>query len=163
GRLNKPEVATIQNVSRGYSPVRDQFSRALLVLTALVGVVLLIACANLSTLLFVRGAGRSGEMSLRMALGASRGQLIRHWMTESLLIAAAGGVAGMLLARWIVDLLLVFVQEDTRHYLQFQTTPTMAAVAVLLTLLTSVVFGILPALRASHASPSLNESQPSIL
>jgi predicted permease len=165
GRRDPDTGLTIQDASRGYSDVRNEFSRALVVLMGLTGVVLLIACANLSTLLFVRGAGRSGEMSLRLALGASRGQLIRQWMTESLLIALAGGVAGMLLARWMVDLLLVFVQEKTRQYLQFQTNWRILVFALAVTFATGLLFGLFPALRASQASPSvtLKEAQPSIL
>jgi len=165
GRLDKPNPPTIVPAARGYSALRNELSRALLVLMGLVAAVLLIGCANLSTLLFVRSAGCIGEMSLRLALGASRGQLIWQWMTESLLVALAGGVAGLVLARWIVDLLLVFVQEESRQALQFQTTPKMAIIAVMLTLFTSLLFGILPALRASKASPGvmLKESQRSVL
>jgi predicted permease len=163
GRLDAPLVPTLEDGSKGYSPVRDEFSKPLLVLMTLAGVVLLIACANLSTLLFVRGAGRIGEMSLRLALGATRGQLIRHWMTESVLIAAMGGLVGVLLARWIVDFLLVFVSESARRYLEYQTTGRVAGAAVGLTIAASIVFGVLPALRASQASPgwTLKEAQSS--
>ncbi|HTM50621.1 MAG TPA: ABC transporter permease [Bryobacteraceae bacterium] len=165
GRLDLDTGPTIEDASRGYSDVRKEFSHALVVLMALVGMVLLIACANLSTLLFVRGAGRSGEMSLRLALGASRGQLIRQWMTESLLIALAGGISGMLLAGWVVDLLLVFVQEKIRQYLRFQTDWKILVFALAVTLATGLLFGLLPAVRASNTSPGvrLKEAQPSIL
>jgi predicted permease len=164
GRLDPATGGVIEDGSRGYSDVRREFSQALLVLMALVAVVLLIACANLATLLFVRGAGRAGEMSLRLALGASRGQLIRQWMTECLLIAAAGGVAGILLARWIVDLLLVFIGEEGRRYLQFHNERNWI-IAVVLTVATSLLFGLLPALRASNATPgvTLKDFQSSVL
>jgi macrolide transport system ATP-binding/permease protein len=165
GRIDQPQPPTFVPAAGGYSEVRNEFSKAILVLMALVGVVLLIACANLSTLLFVRGAGRAGEMSLRLALGASRGQLVRQWITEYLLIAAAGGVGGLFVARWAVDALLYFLREDSRQYLKFQATPTMLLAAIGLTLFTTLLFGLLPALRSSQATPgaALKESQRSIL
>src|SRR5215831_10764662 len=94
--------------------VRAEFSRPVIVLMGLVTVVFLIACANLATLLFVRGAGRAREMTIRLALGAGRAQLIRQWLTESLLLAAVGGCAGLLASRWITVLLLYFVPKTNR-------------------------------------------------
>ena len=71
-------------------------------LLVVVGLVLAIACSNLATLLLVRGAARAKEVSVRLALGATRGQLVRHLLTESLLLSAAGGVAGCILAWWAI-------------------------------------------------------------
>ena len=106
----------LEDGSHGYSAVRQEFSQAIVVLMGLVATVFLIACANLATLLFVRGAGRLREMSIRFALGASRAHLVRQWMTECLLLSVLGGVAGLIAARWITDLLLYFVAEADRHH-----------------------------------------------
>ncbi len=163
GRLDKQKPRTLQPGAKGYSETRNEFSKPLMVLMTLVGIVLLIACANLSTLLFVRGAGRSGEMSLRLALGASHGQLIRQWLTECMIIAAAGGILAVLLARWIVDLLLLFVGKDDRRYLQFHANSKIVVFAFILTIAAGLLFGLIPSWRAAGANPgrALKESRPS--
>lgn len=143
----------LEDGSHGYSAVRLEFSQALLVLMGLVAAVFLIACANLATLLFVRGAGRLREMSIRFALGGSRAHLIRQWMTECLLLSALGGVAGLIAARWITDLLLYFVAEADRPWLRFQGGPIVVVLSVALTLAAALLCGLLPALRATTAKP----------
>jgi predicted permease len=117
------------------------------VLIAVVGLVLAIACSNLATLLLVRGTARAKEVSVRLALGATRGQLVRHLLTESLLLSAAGCVIGCLLAWWAtrslgaLDLpIVVDVSLDYR----------VLAFAVVLSLVTGVAFGLAPALRATR-------------
>ncbi len=147
------EFMVLEDGSHGYSAVRLEFSRAVLVLMGLVAAVFLIACANLATLLFVRGAGRAREMSIRLALGAGRAQLIRQWMTECLLLAVCGGLAGLLAARWITDLLLLFVAEPDRPWLRFQASPAVLVASVGLTLAAGFLFGLLPGIRASRVSP----------
>jgi len=147
-----PEYLRLEDGSRGYSPVRFELSGAVMALMGLAGAVFLIACANLATLLFVRGIERAGEMSMRLALGASRGQLVRQWMTECALLAMLGGSVGLVLAQWITHILLLFVEETDRPWLRFQADAYVVALSIGLTLVGGLLFGLLPALRASRVS-----------
>jgi len=117
------------------------------VLLAVVGLVLAIACSNLATLLLVRGAARANEVSVRLALGATRGQLVRHLLTESLLLSAAGGIAGCILAWWAIRSLgaldLPIVMDMSLDY-------RVLIFAVGLSLITGVAFGLAPALKATR-------------
>ena len=153
GRLNTPRPNTLEPGAQGYSEVRNDFSKPLIVLTLLASVVLLVACANLSTLLYVRGAGRAGETSLRLALGATSGQLIRQWMTECMLLAAGGGVLAIILTRWMVDVLLLFVGEGPRQYLRFRPDSNIVTFALALTVSAGLLFGLLPAIRTTRVNP----------
>jgi predicted permease len=152
---SRPEFLVLEDGSRGLSPVRREFSRAVLVLMALVAAVFLIACANLATLLFVRGSGRAREMTIRLAMGAGRAHLVRQWMTECLLLSLLGGAAGLLLARWITALLLLFVAPVDRSWLQFQASPAVLVLTITLTLAAGFLFGLLPAIRASRIHPEM--------
>ena len=153
GNTGQPETMWLEDGSRGYSFVRQTFSKAILVLMGLVAAVFLIVCANLATLLFVRGAGRTREMSIRLALGAGRAQLIRQWMTECLLLSVMGGLAGIVSAHWITDLLLYFVAEQDRPWLRFQSDALVAVISIVLTLAAGILFGLLPGIRATRATP----------
>jgi putative ABC transport system permease protein len=115
--------------------------------------VFLIACANVATLLFVRGADRVREMSIRLALGASRPQLIRQSLTECMLLAIAGGMAGIASARWITDALLLFVSDADRDWLRFDTNRTMVLVTLGLTVAAGMVCGLLPAFKVTATAP----------
>jgi predicted permease len=132
---------------------RDIFTAAAIVLAAF-GLVLLIACANVANLLLARTAGRTKEMAVRLSVGASRGRLIQQLLTESALIALAGGVAGSILAWWSFQGLLAFLLSSlpgTIPPLRVDATPNLTVLwfAIGLSATTALVFGIAPALQAS--------------
>jgi putative ABC transport system permease protein len=123
---------------------------ALIVLLAAVGFVLLIACANVASLLLSRAAARRKEMAIRAALGASRMRLIRLMLAESLLLAAAGGAAGLLVAVWGVDGLIAISPADTPRLDEIRIDSRVLIFTSAVTLLTGIVFGLIPALQASR-------------
>jgi predicted permease len=144
----------LERADIGYSPLRNDFSTALIVLMCMVGLVLLIACANVANLLIARGFLRQREIAVRLSLGASRGQLVRQMLVESLLLSCIGGAAGLAVAAGLTRALLALLPSDGSPIL-IQATPDLRILAFTfaLTLVTGVVFGLLPALRASRPDP----------
>jgi predicted permease len=128
--------------------VGDQ-RRSYLMLFGAVGCVMLIACANIANLLLARFAGRRREIAARFALGASRGDVVRQLVSESLLLAVLGGVLGLLLAAWALRAIVTFGADLIPRALDIGLDPMALAFALVLTLVTGLAIGLLPALQAS--------------
>ena len=136
----------------GYSYLRLEFKKPLVVLMALVVLVLLIACLNLATLLMARGASRTREITTRFALGASRARLIRQLLTESLLLAVAGTAAGLLAAPALARLMVItFTPQYGGQTPALDVSPdwSVFAFTAMVAILATVLTGIAPALRST--------------
>jgi predicted permease len=150
--------------SRGISPLRIAFSLPLKVLMTIVGLVLLIACANIANMLLARGVARTREIAVRMALGASRGRIVFQLLIESGLLSIAGGAIGVGLA-WKASILLLQMATPGLNPVPLSLAPDLPVLIFTLglTVLTAFLFGCLPAFRATGAefTPALKDGRGS--
>ena len=139
----------------GIQSLQQRTGKGLHLLMTISGLVLLVACANVANLLLARGATRKAEISVRMALGAARSRLIRQMLTESILLACMGGLAGLAVAYAGTRMILALAFPDATN-LPISSSPSLPVLgfAFLLSLLTGVVFGIVPAWITSHSDPA---------
>ena len=146
----KAKEITTESGSRGQSSFDNEARTPLIILLAVTGTVLLIACANIANLLLVRGAGRAAEMAVRLSIGANRRQLITQLMTESVLLAAFGAISGLLVAKWTLDLIASIMPANDGPQIAFSLSPTMLMFAGGAAIITGLAFGLFPALHSTR-------------
>jgi predicted permease len=139
----------------GVGMMKEEYGRSLQILLAVCGLVLLISCANVANLLLVRGVSRRGQTAVRLALGATRRQIVSQALTESVLLAIGGGIAGLLVAVGAARLLLLLAFHGV-HFLPISATPSLLVLAFAfgLALVTGIIFGAAPAWLATHTNPA---------
>jgi putative ABC transport system permease protein len=151
--------------STGISSLRGQFSQPLFILMAIVGIVLLIACANTANLLLARAASRTTELAMRLALGAGRGRLIRQLLVESVVLASLGGLCGVLIAYGATRFLVSYMSAG-RSPIVLEVGPDLRVLAftAAVSFLTGLLFGLAPALRATRVdlAPALKATGRSL-
>jgi predicted permease len=139
----------------GISQLRETYSTPLWLLLAIAGMVLLIACANLANLMLARASAREREIAIRLAIGASRGRLVRQLMAESLLLAMVGAGLGLFLARELSRFLVSFLStQGNSLFVDLDTDWRVLAFTTSVAIVTCVVFGLTPALRATRIGPA---------
>ncbi|HSL21709.1 MAG TPA: ABC transporter permease [Vicinamibacterales bacterium] len=138
----------------GVSTLRREYGEALTLLLSIAGLVLLIACANLANLTLARASAREREIAIRLAIGASRGRIVRQLLSESALVAALGAITGVWVARELSQLLMAFLTSDgTRWSLDLRLDWRILTFSMTLGAVTCALFGLVPALRATRTSP----------
>ena len=158
-RLEKAYPETNAQETVNVTPLLEsligKYRTNLTLLLGAVGLVLLIACANLANLFAARGAARAREFAIRAAVGASRGQIIRQLLTESLVVALLGGVLGFFIAVWVRDALTTLAPQGVARFHEISFDRSVLGFAFLIASLTTVLFGLWPAWQASRADVQL--------
>jgi len=145
---------TLETATTGLSGLRRRYERPLAILMIVVALLLLIACVNIASLLLARASARAHEMSARRALGASRGRLVRQLLTESALLSITGAVGGLLIAAWGSRFLAVrLAAPPNTPSLDLSLDGHVVAFTTVIAVVTTILFGGIPALRASRAVP----------
>jgi predicted permease len=137
--------------SRGQSSVSREAKAPLTLLMGVTGFVLLIACANIANLLLARGAARAGEMAVRLAIGAGRGQLVRQLLGESCLLAVFGGLGGVVVAQWTLNLMAALLPAQATDTVNLTIDPIVMLFTGGLAIGTGLLFGLFPALHSTRA------------
>jgi predicted permease len=153
-RLLPKQSITVVPAGSGVAEMKEDYGRSLQILFAVCGVVLLIACANVANLLLARAASRRGQTAVRLALGASRREIVKQALIESVLLSLMGGVAGLIVAVGATRLLLSLAFSSAR-FLPVSTMPSLLALgfAFVLSLATGIIFGAAPAWFATRTHP----------
>jgi predicted permease len=152
-RKNYLERIDLSPGGKGLPDLRQNYSRPLLILMAVVTLVLVIACANITNLLLVRSIVRRKEIAMRMALGASRARVLRQLLVESALLALIGGIAGLLFAYWTSSFLLTLLPHGTIPIaISFHLDYRVLGFTIIVSLATGILCGLIPSLRAGHAN-----------
>jgi putative ABC transport system permease protein len=143
------------SASTGFSELRQDSETSLWLLLGISGLVLLIACANLANLMLARTGARERQITIRRALGASRWRMVRELLSESLLLAVAGSISGLFLALAVSRMLVAFIStEQNQVFLDLGMDWRVLAFTTLLAVLTTIFFGLAPALRSTRAEPA---------
>ena len=154
-RLEKEYPATNARASVSVTPLLEnligKYRTNLTLLLGAVGLVLLIACANLANLFAARGAARAREFAIEAAIGATRGQIIKKVLIESLVVALIGGLVGFFLALWVRDALIALAPQDVSRFRDISFNLPVLGFTFLIASVTTVLFGLLPAWQVSHA------------
>jgi predicted permease len=157
-----PEV-TLVPAQTGLTGARRQYSDPLYMLMLAVGIILLIACANVAGLMLARSSARQKEMAVRLALGAGRARVVRQLLTESVILSALGGVLGILFAYWGAHSIISFVSSNQPRALGFAAGVDLRVLGftAAVSLLTGILFGLAPAFRSTRVdlTPALKESE----
>ncbi|MCL4812525.1 MAG: ABC transporter permease [Vicinamibacteraceae bacterium] len=148
-RFRSKELTIVEG-NRGQSTVREEAGTPLALLLGVTVLVLLIACANIANLLLVRSAARNGEMAIRLSIGASRRHLLVQLLTESLVLAACGGLIGLLVAHWTLRFMAWLLPPDASSTVTLALDGTALLFAALVTLVTGVAFGLFPAMHSTR-------------
>jgi len=156
-----PQVALLP-AQKGLVGIRQYYDQPIYILSAAVAIILVIVCANLAALLLARATAREKEMAMRLALGAGKGRIFQQLLTESLLLSFAGAAMGILFADWSAQAMAAFISRNAYSTLFIDTQPDARVLgfAVVITLLTGILFGLAPAFRGSriNAGPALKDS-----
>jgi predicted permease len=154
-KLLPKQFINVVPAGAGVAEMKEEYGRSLQILLGVCGLVLLIACANVANLLLARGVARRGQTAVRMAIGASRRQIIMQALMESVLLAIGGAVAGLVVAMGTSRLLLALAFQSS-HFLPISTRPSLIvlAFAFVLALITGIIFGAAPAWFATRTDPS---------
>src|SRR5437667_5403161 len=154
-RILPKQVVNVVPAGAGVAVMKEEYGRSLQILLSVCGLVLLIACANVANLQLARAVARRGQTAVRLALGATRRQVITEALTESVLLAIGGGIAGLLVAIAAARLLLELAFHSS-HFLPISTTPSLMVLAFAfgLSLLTGIIFGAAPAWFATRTDPA---------